>query len=113
MIQQLGRKLLCILGQNCRLFERVLFSIDKVPGTSGSNGKGGPITHAPCTGVVVLVEYIYMPRVCPLYVTNHIPTLYIEWTEKLTDNNTIGCTLAQPNSALYCRAEAVFISAML
>ena len=55
----------------------------------------------------------YICQDMPLYVTNHIPTLYIEWTEKLTNNNTIGCTLAQPNSALYCRAEAVFISAML
>ena len=93
MIQQLGRKLLCILGQNCRLFERVLFSIDKVPGTSGSNGKGGPITHAPCTGVVVLVECICQQYVQFMY-TNHILTLYIEWTKKLTDNDTIGCKLA-------------------
>jgi len=36
--------------------------------------------------------------ICQQYVqfmyTNHILTLYIEWTKKLTDNDTIGCKLA-------------------
>ena len=94
-----------ICKDDCRLFGRVLLWIDKVPGTNGSNGKGGPITCALCTGVVVLVECIYMPRVCPFYVTNHILTLCIEWTKKLTDNDTIGCKLALPHSALYIVAQ--------